>query len=186
MTELDPETEKRIDEPVAREAERETLLTPSQATERMRIKVPPRANKKLRTLVERVNADPQLKGWWHVANVNAVKRLEINDHSWVHIQIVANIALKLLRQLAKRDVEPAMVADYGMEQEDSEVVVVLAHDLHQEVEGAAHDDDVVDLRDGGDGVGGGAQVPLDAQPEHRHAAEAERERVGHRDDLADT
>ena len=31
-----------------------------------------------------------------VSNVNAVVRLQINDHSWVHIQIVANIALKLL------------------------------------------------------------------------------------------
>ena len=48
-----------------------------------------------------MNADKQLKGWWHVSNVNAVVRLEINDHSWVHIQIVANIALKLLRQLTK-------------------------------------------------------------------------------------
>ena len=28
-------------------------------------------------------------------------RMEINDHSWVHIQIVTNIALKLLRQLTK-------------------------------------------------------------------------------------
>src|SRR5262249_38026038 len=71
-----------------------------------------------------------LRAWWHVANVNAVKRLEINDHSWVHIQIVANIALKLLRQLAKRGVTPAMVEDYGMELEDAEVVVVLAALLH--------------------------------------------------------
>ena len=53
-----------------------------------------------------MNRDEQLKGWWHVANVNAVVRLEINDHSWVHIQIVANIALKLLRQLTKHGVEP--------------------------------------------------------------------------------
>ena len=73
-------------------------------------------NKQLRRLLERVNADRQLKGWWHVANVNAVVRLEINDHSWVHIQIVANIALKLLRQLTKHGVEPAVVRDYGMTQ----------------------------------------------------------------------
>ncbi len=54
-------------------------------------------NRKLRKLIERANEDRQLKAWWHVSNVNAVVRLEINDHSWVHIQIVANIALKLLR-----------------------------------------------------------------------------------------
>lgn len=130
MPELDPETEERIEEPIPKEAERETLLTPAQATERMRINVPPRANRKLRALVERVNADPQLKAWWHVANVNAVKRLQINDHSWVHIQIVANIALKLLRQLAKNDVEPNMVRDYGMSQDDAEMVVALGAFLH--------------------------------------------------------
>jgi metal-dependent HD superfamily phosphatase/phosphodiesterase len=130
MTDLDPKTEDRIDDPVSQEAERETLLTPAQAVARMRIKVPPRANKKLRTLVDRVNADTQLKAWWHVANVNAVKRLQINDHSWVHIQIVTNLALKLLRQLAKNDVQPGMVRDYGMSQDDAEIVVALGAFLH--------------------------------------------------------
>jgi uncharacterized protein len=77
-----------------------------------------------------VNEDKQLKGWWHASNVNAVKRLEINDHSWVHIQIVANIALKLLRQLTKHGVEPAVVRDYGMTRDDAEVVVVLGALLH--------------------------------------------------------
>src|ERR687898_2151491 len=130
MAELDRETQERIEEPASEEAEREALLTPSQAVERMRINVPPRANRTLRELVERVNADAQLKSWWHVANVNAVKRLEINDHSWVHIQIVANLALKLLRQLAKNGVEPAVVRDYGMTRDDAEIVVVLGALLH--------------------------------------------------------
>ena len=82
---------------------------PAEAVEQMRIRVPVRANRKLRTVIERVNRDDQLKGWWHVANVNAVARMEINDHSWVHIQIVTNIALKLLRQLTKHGVEPNVV-----------------------------------------------------------------------------
>ena len=129
-TPLDPETEQRIDQPVSEEAEHETRLTPAQAVERMRINIPTRGNRKLRTIVERVNADRQLKGWWHVANVNAVARLEINDHSWVHIQIVTNVALKLLRQLTKHRVSPAMVRDYGMAVEDAEVVVTLAALLH--------------------------------------------------------
>jgi uncharacterized protein len=127
---LDKETEKRIEQPASAEAEHEVLLTPTQAVARMRINVPTRANRKLRTVIERVNADDQLKGWWHVANVNAVARLEINDHSWVHIQIVANIALKLLRQLTKHGIEPAMVRDYGLEREDAEVMVTLAALLH--------------------------------------------------------
>jgi metal-dependent HD superfamily phosphatase/phosphodiesterase len=130
VAELDKETQERIDEPVSEEAEEEVRLTPEEAVAKMRIRVPPRANRKLAALLERVNADEQLKGWWHVANVNAVKRLEINDHSWVHIQIVANIALKLLRQLTKHGVEPAMVRDYGMSRDDAEIVVVLGALLH--------------------------------------------------------
>jgi uncharacterized protein len=127
---LDPETRERIESPASDEAERETRLTPAQAVEAMRINVPVRGNRKLRTIVERVNADVQLKAWWHVANVNAVARLEINDHSWVHIQIVANIALKLLRQLAKHGVEGALVTDYRLERDDAEVVVTLAALTH--------------------------------------------------------
>src|SRR5438309_8062712 len=127
---LDKETEQRIEQPVSREAERETRLTPAQAIEQMKINVPVRGNRKLRTLLERVNDDKQLKAWWHVANVNAVVRMEINDHSWVHIQIVTNIALKLLRQLTKHGVEPALVNDYGLTREDAEVAVTLGALLH--------------------------------------------------------
>jgi uncharacterized protein len=127
---MDPETEGRIEQPVSAEAKHETRLTPAEAIAQMRINVPERGNRKLRTLVERVNADPQLKGWWHVSNVNAVARMEINDHSWVHIQIVTNIALKLLRQLTKHHVEPSVVRDYAMTQDDSEIVVTLASLTH--------------------------------------------------------
>jgi uncharacterized protein len=127
---LDRETEKRIEQPVSAEAERETRLSPTEAIAQMRIRVPVRANRKLRTLIERVNQDPQLKGWWHVANVNAVARMEINDHSWVHIQIVTNIALKLLRQLTKHGVDPSVVRDYGYGRDDAEVVVALTALMH--------------------------------------------------------
>jgi len=127
---IDRETEERIEHPAPAEAEREARLTPAEAVARMRINVPVRGNRKLRTIVERVNEDDQLKGWWHVSNVNAVARMGINDHSWVHIQIVTNIALKLLRQLTKHHVEPAMVRDYGMTNEDAEVVVTLAALTH--------------------------------------------------------
>jgi uncharacterized protein len=127
---LDKETVERIEQPVAEEAEREVRLTPAEAVERMRINVPVRGNRKLRTLIERVNHDDQLKAWWHASNVNAVVRMEINDHSWVHIQIVANIALKLLRQLTKHGVEPGLVRDYGLTSDDAEVVVTLAALMH--------------------------------------------------------
>src|SRR6059058_2189055 len=127
---LDPETEERIEQPVSAEAERESRLTPADAVERMRINVPARGNRKLRTLIDRVNKDKRLKAYWHVSNVNAVVRMQINDHSWVHIQIVTNIALKLLRQLTKHGVEPAVVSDYGFSRDDAEVTVALGALLH--------------------------------------------------------
>ena len=140
---LDPEIEQRIEEPVSEAAVREARLTPAEAVEHMRIRLPERGNRNLRRVLERANADAQLKGWWHVSNVNAVVRLQINDHSWVHVQIVANIALKLLRQLTKHGVEPSVVRDYGMTNEDSEVVVVLAaltHCIGMSVHRRGHED----------------------------------------------
>ena len=100
-------------------------MSPADAVAAMHLRVPARGNRKLRRLLENVDADPQIKAWWHVANVNAVLRLAINDHSWVHIQIITNIALKLCRLLVKHGVQPSIVRDYGMQPDDSEVVVVL-------------------------------------------------------------
>jgi metal-dependent HD superfamily phosphatase/phosphodiesterase len=140
---LDPTTGRRIDQPVSPEAERETRMTPKQAVGEMRIRVPVRANRTLRAVIDRVNRDDQLKGWWHVANVNAVARMEINDHSWVHIQIVTNIALKLLRQLTKHGIEPNVVRDYGYTRDDAEVVVALTaltHCVGMSVHRQGHED----------------------------------------------
>ena len=140
---VDPDTEQLIEHPASEEAERETRLTPAEAVTQMRIRVPVRGDRKLRTVIDRVNRDDQLKGWWHVSNVNAVARMGINDHSWVHIQIVTNIALKLLRQLTKHGVEPAMVTDYGMTRDDSEVVVALTaltHCIGMSVHRKGHED----------------------------------------------
>jgi metal-dependent HD superfamily phosphatase/phosphodiesterase len=140
---LDRKTEERIEQPVSEEAERETQLTPTQAVQKMRINVPVRGNRKLRKLLERVNEDTQLKAWWHVSNVNAVARMQINDHSWVHIQIVANIALKLLRQLTKHHIQPSVVGDYGYDADDAEVIVLLAaltHCVGMSVHREGHED----------------------------------------------
>jgi uncharacterized protein len=141
---IEPTPEELIEQPAETvEVERETRMTPAEATGRMRIRVPTRGNRRLRSLIECVNADDELKAWWHVSNVNAIGRLSINDHSWVHIQIVTNIALKLLRQLTKHRVEPSLVSDYGMTNEDSEVVVALGallHDVGMSVHRDGHED----------------------------------------------
>jgi len=118
-------------------------MTPAEAVAAMSIRVPARGNRRLRRLIERVNDDPRVKAWWHVQNVNAVARLEINDHSWVHIQIVTNIALKLTRLLVKHDVQLSLSRDYGLEPDDSEVVVVLAsllHDVGMSIHRRDHED----------------------------------------------
>src|SRR6201985_1559892 len=140
---LDPQTRERIADPVSKEAALETRLTPAEAGKQMRIRVPVRPNPKRRSGIARVNKDDQIKGWWHVANVNAVARMEINDHSWVHIQIVTNIALKLLRQLTKHGVEPNVVRDYNYERDDAEVIVALTaltHCVGMSVHRKGHED----------------------------------------------
>jgi uncharacterized protein len=116
--------------PISVRAAREARMTPSEAVRDMRITLPARGNRTLRELVDRCNRDVSLKALWHAANVNAVTRLQINDHSWVHIQIVTNIGLKLLRELRRTGVESGMVTDYGMRREDGEVVVVLGCLMH--------------------------------------------------------
>ena len=137
-----PEPDDVVEIPAA-DVVAEARLTPSEAIEPMHLHVPVRGNRKLRRVVERVNADSQLKAWWHVSNVNAVIRMQINDHSWVHIQIVANIALKLLRLLVKHGVEPSAQTDYRMRADDSEVIVVLAsllHDVGMSIHRRDHED----------------------------------------------
>src|SRR5947209_9531596 len=76
--------------------------------------VPARHNTRLQRLVDEINADVSLHQIWRCANVNAVDRSNMSDHGPVHIRIVANIALKLLRLLMDSGLEPAIVRDYGM------------------------------------------------------------------------
>jgi uncharacterized protein len=103
--------------------------TPREALAEAEIRVPSRGNRKLEALLGAVNADLQVKAWWHVAQTNAT-RLGMSDHGWVHIQIVTNIALRLFRLLHRRGVEPAMVSDHGLRPHDAEVVIAAAALLH--------------------------------------------------------
>ena len=100
------------------------------AGERIRFTVPARHNQRLQALVEAINADEELYTLWRCANVNAVDRNKMSDHGPVHIKIVANLALKLLRLLAEADVPLGIVEDHGLQPEDAEVVAVLAAALH--------------------------------------------------------
>jgi uncharacterized protein len=116
-------------------------LAPSAAIEPARVKAPTRGNRKLEALLEGVNGDSEVRGWWHMAQVNS-ERLGMSDHSWVHIQIVLNIALRLLRLLVKSGVQPAMVADHAMRDRDAEVVAAagsLLHDVGMSIHRADHE-----------------------------------------------
>ncbi|MHB1007006.1 MAG: HD domain-containing protein [Chloroflexota bacterium] len=106
-------------------------LSPSDPTPHApAVRVPTRHNTVLATLLERVNADRELITLWRAANVNSVDRMNRNDHGRVHVQIVANIALKLLRQLIEAGVQPGIVRNHGLTNEHAEVVVFLASVLH--------------------------------------------------------
>ncbi|MCS6771678.1 MAG: HD domain-containing protein [Kiritimatiellae bacterium] len=96
----------------------------------MSFHVPARDNSKLKMLLERINADVELKQLWKCANVNAVDRSGISDHGEVHIRIVANAALKILRLLVDGGIAPSVVRNHGLTRDDAEVIVVLAACLH--------------------------------------------------------
>jgi hypothetical protein len=96
----------------------------------MSLNVPVRGNEKLGRVLERVNASATLQAYWEASNITAISRMRINDHGPVHIKIMANIAVKLLRLLLAAEVIPNVVSDYDLESHDAEVVVVLAACLH--------------------------------------------------------
>ena len=96
----------------------------------MSFHIPTKSNSRLKRLLERIYENEELIQLWKCANVNAVDRSGINDHGEVHIRIVANAALRILRLLVKGGVTPSVVKNYGLETDDAEVIVVLAACLH--------------------------------------------------------
>jgi metal-dependent HD superfamily phosphatase/phosphodiesterase len=90
-----------------------------------------------------VNKDDDLYTMWLATNVMAVERLGMTDHGPVHVKIVANIAVRMLRLLADAGIEPSVVTNWGMEQHDAEVIVALAsllHDIGMSIHRSGHED----------------------------------------------
>ena len=115
---------------------------PSEAIERARVSAPTRGNRRLEALLEGVNGDQELRTWWHMAQISS-ERLGMSDHSWVHVQIVLNIALRIFRLLNRRGVEPGLVTDYGMRSQDAEVVIAagcLFHDTGMAIHRTDHEE----------------------------------------------
>jgi metal-dependent HD superfamily phosphatase/phosphodiesterase len=140
-SEPEPRTRTEPDAVPAPAPEGPQRKPPRESVAEARVRAPTRGNRKLESFLRAVNEDEQVRAWWYMAQVHA-ERLGMSDHSWVHVQIVLNISLRLLRLLIKAGVEPAMVADHGMGSRDAEVVVAggaLLHDVGMSIHRADHE-----------------------------------------------
>jgi metal-dependent HD superfamily phosphatase/phosphodiesterase len=109
---------------------------------RIVIRIPARHNPRLQEIIDRINGDDELYTLWQVMNVNAVQRLGMSDHGPVHLQIVANIALRLLRLIVERNILPSAVIHHNLPAEDAEVIVAMAslfHDLGMSIQRVDHE-----------------------------------------------
>ena len=109
--------------------------------------VPARHNPRLQALAERINADDELRQLWRSANLNAVDRLGLGDCGEVHVRIVANAGLKLLRLLREAGHQPAAVTHHRLTPDEAEIIVVLAAALH-DLGLAVHSDPALAARAG--------------------------------------
>ncbi len=134
------------DEPAFTEMEGEAAAVERGVDERFErrivMTVPDRHNATLQRTMELVNGDDDLYALWVAANVNAMERLGMTDHGPVHVKIVMNLAVRMLRLLVEAGVEPSIVRHYGMGRDDAEVVVALAalmHDLGMSIHRSDHE-----------------------------------------------
>jgi metal-dependent HD superfamily phosphatase/phosphodiesterase len=113
----------------------------AEAIAKANVHAPTRGNRRLERFLAAVNDDERVRAWWYMAQLTS-ERLEMSDHSWVHVQVVLNIALRVLRLLVKGGIEPALVSDHGMKDRDAEVVVAggaLFHDVGMSIHRADHE-----------------------------------------------
>lgn len=104
--------------------------------------LPVKDNPKLNAILERMEREGVIAGYWRMADLNSL-RAGVNDHGPTHVKIVANIALRLHALLLESGVTMSLVQDHGMTVEDSQVVVALAgmlHDVGMNVHRNAHEE----------------------------------------------
>jgi metal-dependent HD superfamily phosphatase/phosphodiesterase len=115
--------------------------SPTEATAVMQVHAPSERNRTLARLLEAANANEKLKARWLAQQVTA-QRLGMSDHSWVHLQIVLNSALRIFRLLHRAGVPSAIESDYVMNSSDAEVVIAgacLLHDLGMSIHRVDHE-----------------------------------------------
>lgn len=96
----------------------------------MKLSLPLQQNEKLAQVVANIESNVTLEKYWQCSNVNTVDRLGFNDHGPIHIKIVTNIALKLLRMLIAAGVKSSIEMHHQLSSDDAEVVVVCSSCLH--------------------------------------------------------
>ena len=96
----------------------------------MTLEVPYEGNNSLKELVKKINENKEIQDYWRCSNIMTVDRMGYNDHGPIHVKIVANIALRILRILIKNKVIPSVVKNYGLKNEDAENIILLATALH--------------------------------------------------------
>src|SRR4029079_13455590 len=119
----------------------EAPKTPSEAIAPVKIHAPSDRNRKLAAFLGAANADTQLKARW-LAQQTTAERLGMSDHSWVHLQIVLNMALRLFRMLHKHGVKSEIERDHAMNPSDAEVIIAaacLTHDLGMSIHRVDHE-----------------------------------------------
>jgi metal-dependent HD superfamily phosphatase/phosphodiesterase len=85
-----------------------------------------------------LQADPEVKTLFNLANFIAVRKLGYNDHGPIHAKIVAANGLRLLRLILDSDeVELDSISGLGMSEDDAHLIVLAGCMLH-DVGNAVH------------------------------------------------
>ncbi len=109
----------------------------------IKIQVPTEENKLLGEVLNRINANDEIKMLWKIMNVMAIDRLAMSDHGPTHFGIVANNGIKIARILKKHEVTMSIVSDFGLTYDHAEVVIFLAsimHDLGMSIHRDGHEE----------------------------------------------
>jgi len=118
-------------------------MLPKKSLQPKNIYVPVSGNELIEKALVKINDDIEVKTLWKIININAIDRLGMSDHGPVHVQIVANIALRLTRILLKHGIEMSISRYYGLSEKYAELVVLLAsvfHDLGMSISREGHEE----------------------------------------------
>lgn len=80
-------------------------------------------------VVQLLEGDVEIQTLWYMANRTS-KRAGVNDHGPVHVRTVMHHGQRLFRLLVEAGIQPNVVTDHGLSEEDALIVVLLALAFH--------------------------------------------------------